>query len=74
MVLYPKKTISINGAIYNVNVNHDQFLDEFVEWVESKGWTFMGMTDLTTEDKASDDLLSFIEGKKQNEDHPDQDS
>ncbi len=36
------RTISINGSILDVDVTHDEFLQEFVEWVDSKGWSFMG--------------------------------
>jgi hypothetical protein len=41
----PKNTtIMINGSVLDVDVTHNEFLDEFIEWIESKGWNFMGAT------------------------------
>jgi len=40
-----KKQIDITGCFYvPENVSDDQFLDELVEWVESKGYEFFGVT------------------------------
>lgn len=36
------RTISINGSILDVDVTHDEFLQEFVEWVDSKGSRLWG--------------------------------
>lgn len=39
------KEIEINGCIsLPRDVSHDQFLDQFIGWVESKGWHFGGGT------------------------------
>ena len=61
-------TISINGSILDVDVTHDEFLQEFVEWVDSKGWSFMGMTDEITPEEASQNLIdSLIDEKDKKE-------
>jgi uncharacterized protein YggL (DUF469 family) len=41
-----KKGVEINGVVYALkgNVNHDEFLDAFIDFVESKGWYFGGGT------------------------------
>ncbi len=62
------RTISINGSILDVDVTHDEFLQEFVEWVDSKGWSFMGMTDEITPEEASQKLIdSLIDEKDKKE-------
>lgn len=38
-----KYELAIEGAI-ETNVSHDVFLNEFYQWLESKGWTFGGVT------------------------------
>ena len=62
------RTISINGVILDVDVTHDEFLQEFVEWVDSKGWSFMGITDEITPEEASQKLIdSLIDEKDKKE-------
>ncbi|EEL18173.1 hypothetical protein bcere0016_12240 [Bacillus cereus 95/8201] len=62
------RTISINGSILDVDVTHDEFLQEFVEWVDAKGWSFMGMTDEITPEEASQNLIdSLIDEKDKKE-------
>ncbi|HDX9612139.1 hypothetical protein NLU03_19725 [Bacillus toyonensis] len=62
------RTISINGSILDVDVTHDEFLQELVEWVDSKGWSFMGMTDESTPEEASQKLIdSLIDEKDKKE-------
>ncbi|MBH0347611.1 MULTISPECIES: hypothetical protein [Bacillus cereus group] len=62
------RTILINGSILDVDVTHDEFLQEFVEWVDSKGWSFMGMTDEITPEEASQNLIdSLIDEKDKKE-------
>lgn len=40
-----KKQIDVTGCFYvPENVSDNQFLDELVEWVESKGYEFLGVT------------------------------
>ena len=58
------RTISINGSILDVDVTHDEFLQEFVEWVDSKGWSFMGMTDEITPEEASQKLIDSLSDEK----------
>ncbi|WP_459500899.1 hypothetical protein [Bacillus sp. C1] len=58
------RTISINGAILDVDVSHDEFLDEFIEWVDAKGWSFMGMTDEITEEEAGNNLIDLLVDEK----------
>ncbi|EEL51607.1 hypothetical protein bcere0022_10020 [Bacillus cereus Rock3-44] len=58
------RTISVNGAILDVDVSHDEFLDEFIEWVDSKGWSFMGMTDEITEEEAGSNLIDLLANEK----------
>ncbi|WP_018764136.1 hypothetical protein [Bacillus sp. 105MF] len=58
------RTISINGAILDVDVSHDEFLDEFIERVDSKGWSFMGMTDEITEEEAGNNLIDLLADEK----------
>lgn len=71
MILYPKKTISINGAIYDVDLTHDEFLNEFMDWVESRGWSFMGLTEVTSAEKASEELLSQMKAENNEENEED---
>ncbi|MGG3447370.1 hypothetical protein [Bacillus nitratireducens] len=62
------RTISINGSILDVDVTHDEFLQEFVEWVDSKGWSFMGITDEITAEEAGQKLIdSLIDEKDKKE-------
>ncbi|MFJ8522474.1 hypothetical protein [Bacillus cereus] len=62
------RTISINGSILDVDVTHDEFLQEFVEWFDSKGWSFMGITDESTPEEASQNLIdSLIDEKDKKE-------
>jgi hypothetical protein len=42
------KWIDIDGAI-EVNVDQDTFDNEFQKWLESKGWSFAGVTKLSEE-------------------------
>ena len=68
MRVYRNRTISINGSILDVDVTHDEFLQDFVEWVDSKGWSFMGMTDEITPEEASQNLIdSLIDEKDKKE-------
>ncbi|MEN1935643.1 hypothetical protein AAIE21_08455 [Paenibacillus sp. 102] len=64
MLVSRNRTISINGAILDVDVSHDEFLDEFIEWVDSKGWSFMGMTDEITEEEAGNNLIDLLADEK----------
>lgn len=46
--------IKINGYIYvclhcypdGASINHDKFLNEFIDWIDSKGYVFEGVTKL----------------------------
>jgi hypothetical protein len=38
-----KMDILINGTIFDVGMSHDNFIHELIEWVESKGWRFLGL-------------------------------
>ncbi|MDM5153904.1 hypothetical protein QUF88_08710 [Bacillus sp. DX1.1] len=58
------RTIAINGAILDVDVSHDEFIDEFIAWTESKGWSFMGMTDEVTEEEAGNNLIDLLSDEK----------
>ncbi|MGG4184118.1 hypothetical protein ABEW24_12170 [Paenibacillus jamilae] len=39
-----KKGIKISGAVFATegNVDHDEFIDKFIEFVEANGWEFGG--------------------------------
>ena len=41
-----RKLISIEGTIFNDNgdITEEEFLDEFYEFLEDKGWHFGGLT------------------------------
>ncbi|PGZ96000.1 hypothetical protein COE51_19335 [Bacillus pseudomycoides] len=58
------RTISINGAVLDVDIYHDEFVDQFIEWVESNGWTFIGVTDETTEEEATNNLIDLLKDEK----------
>lgn len=46
-----RKVFEIQGCVSTApNVSHDEFLDAFIEFVESKGWYFGGGTKDMTED------------------------
>ncbi|MGI2750932.1 hypothetical protein ACRS52_20285 [Bacillus cytotoxicus] len=62
------RTFSIHGAMLDVDVTHDEFLKELVNWIGSKGWSFIGMTDEVAEEEASNQLIDLLCDKKdQNE-------
>ncbi|KFN02141.1 hypothetical protein D0U04_15750 [Bacillus clarus] len=58
------RTISVKGSILDVDVTHDEFLEEFIEWVDSKGWSFMGMTDEITIEEAGQNLIDSLNDEK----------
>ena len=39
-----KDTILEIDGLLDVTVEHEEFLNEFYEWLDSKGWTFLGVT------------------------------
>ncbi|MFI8705760.1 hypothetical protein ACIGHG_01525 [Bacillus sp. NPDC077411] len=61
------RTISINGAVLDVDVSHDEFIDEFIQWIESKGWSFIGITDEITEGEASNNFIDFLRDEEDKE-------
>lgn len=41
------KGIEINGVVFSndeKDINHDEFLDAFIQFIEAKGWNFGGGT------------------------------
>jgi hypothetical protein len=44
-----KYWLDIQGSI-QVDVDHDEFLDQFYQWLESKGWSFGGSTEPSKEE------------------------
>ncbi|MVP01913.1 DUF469 family protein [Paenibacillus sp. N10] len=44
--------MEINGTVFanKGNLNHDEFLDKFIEFVEANGWQFGGGTKQINED------------------------
>ncbi|MHB1629186.1 MAG: hypothetical protein ACYCVB_12580 [Bacilli bacterium] len=54
-----RNTIRIIGNVYTT-VSDDDFLDEFVEWLESKGWSFFGRTMQLTEDDDDNEILGGV--------------
>lgn len=61
------RMISINGAVLDVDVSYDEFIDEFIQWIESKGWSFIGITDEITEGEASDNFIDFLRDEEDKE-------
>ncbi|MEH6890167.1 hypothetical protein V7024_10695 [Bacillus sp. JJ864] len=62
------RTISVNGAVLDVDVSQEEFANEFLKWVESKDWSFIGVTEEITEEEAKKrfmDLLSDEEDKEE---------
>lgn len=47
-----KHWLEINGAV-EIDVEHDEFLDEFYKWLESKDWSFAGVTKPQVEDNST---------------------
>lgn len=43
-----KQWLDIEGSI-EIDVSEDDFNNEFSEWLESKGWSFAGVTKPTEE-------------------------
>jgi len=43
-----KQWFDINGSVH-ADVDEETFNDEFLKWVESKGWNFAGVTKPTEE-------------------------
>lgn len=54
------RTISINGAVLDVDISHDEFVDQLIEWVESKGWAFLGLTEEITEQEAKNNFMDLL--------------
>ena len=53
-------TIRIIGNVYTT-VSEDEFTDAFIEWLESKGWSFFGRTvELGDEDDDSEILDGIL--------------
>lgn len=62
------RTIAVNGAVLDVDVSQEEFATEFLKWVESKDWSFIGVTEEITEEEAKKrfmDLLSDEEDKEE---------
>ncbi|MDF2010230.1 hypothetical protein [Priestia megaterium] len=38
-----KHLIHVNGIV-EANVDYEEYLDSYLEWLESKGWTYSGRT------------------------------
>ncbi|MGF9965097.1 hypothetical protein [Bacillus rhizoplanae] len=58
------RTIAINGAVLDVDITHEEFSDEFMKWVESKNWSFIGITEETTEEEASNNFIELLKDAK----------
>ncbi|WP_242224683.1 hypothetical protein [Bacillus cereus group sp. BfR-BA-01380] len=61
------RTISVNGAVLDVDVSHEEFANEFVQWVESNGWSFIGITDEITEEEAHNNFIDLLTDEKDKE-------
>lgn len=49
------RDIEINGFIVNCDVEHEEFLHEFIQWLESKGWGFTGSTKVVSDYEEEDE-------------------
>ncbi|MCY0897864.1 MAG: hypothetical protein OWU33_02840 [Firmicutes bacterium] len=57
-----ERTMRIIGNVY-ITVSQDEFTDAFIEWLESKGWSFFGQTaQLGDEDDDSESLGGVLPG------------
>ncbi|WP_245631763.1 hypothetical protein [Alicyclobacillus ferrooxydans] len=54
-----RNTIRIIGNVYTT-VSEDEFTDAFIEWLESKGWSFFGRTVQLTEEDDDNEILDDI--------------
>ncbi|MEI4830251.1 hypothetical protein WAX78_12385 [Bacillus sp. FJAT-53711] len=61
------RTIAINGAVLDVDITHEEFSDEFLKWVESKNWSFIGITEETTEEEAANNFIDLLKDEKDEE-------
>ncbi|WP_371932310.1 hypothetical protein [Bacillus sp. WLY-B-L8] len=62
------RTISVTGAVLDVDVSQEEFAEELLKWIESKDWSFIGITEEITEEEAKKrfmDLLSDEEDKEE---------
>ncbi|KGX92460.1 hypothetical protein N781_17220 [Pontibacillus halophilus JSM 076056 = DSM 19796] len=50
----------MNGTIHGVEMSHDEFLEEFVEFIEAKGWNFIGHTQRLTEGEAMKHTRNYL--------------
>ncbi|MDC2864009.1 MULTISPECIES: hypothetical protein [unclassified Bacillus (in: firmicutes)] len=62
------RTFSINGAVFDVDVSQEEFGEELVRWMESKGWSFIGVTDEITEEEAKKNLMDLLSDEGDKED------
>jgi uncharacterized protein YggL (DUF469 family) len=47
-----KKVFSVSGAIQTTpDMTLDEFIDEFIDWIESKGWAYGGGFGVTYEEE-----------------------
>lgn len=46
--------IRLDGYIVNCDKGYDEFIDDFVEWLESNSWGYAGMTLPVTEEENSE--------------------
>ncbi|WP_274436045.1 hypothetical protein [Alicyclobacillus sp. ALC3] len=54
-----RNTIRIIGNVYTT-VSEDEFTDAFIEWLESKGWSFFGRTVELGDDDDDSEILDGI--------------
>ncbi|WP_067929177.1 hypothetical protein [Alicyclobacillus shizuokensis] len=54
-----RNTICIVGNVYTT-VSEDEFTDAFIEWLESKGWSFFGRTIQLTDEDDDSEILDGI--------------
>ena len=52
--------IRLDGYIVNCDKVYDEFIDDFVEWLESNGWGYAGMTLPVTEEENSEAEIDKI--------------
>ena len=54
-----RNAIRIVGNVYTT-VSDDVFLDEFIDWLEGRGWSFFGRTVQLTDEDNDNEILEDI--------------
>ncbi len=59
-----KFNLKVQGYINEAEISQDEFLEQFQEWVSSKGWGFTGKVSEVTEEENIGDYIEMLASEK----------